>query len=88
MAETKLSYNRAVTLKLTLKASFPVVTVGKESAYQCRRHKRCGFYRWVDKIPGVGNGKPFQYCLENSTDKGGWQVTGRGVPKSQTRRSN
>ena len=26
-------------------------TNGKEPTYQCRRHKRCGFYPWVRKIP-------------------------------------
>ena len=26
-------------------------TSGKEPAYQCRRHKRCGFDFWVEKIP-------------------------------------
>ena len=25
--------------------------MGKESACQCRRHKRCGFYPWVGKTP-------------------------------------
>ena len=30
---------------------FPRGTSGKESAYQCRRLKRCGFYPWVRKIP-------------------------------------
>ena len=24
---------------------------GKEPTCQCRRHKRCGFYPWVGKIP-------------------------------------
>ena len=24
---------------------------GKESTWQCRRHKRCGFNSWVGKIP-------------------------------------
>ena len=24
---------------------------GKEPACQCRRHKKCGFNPWVDKIP-------------------------------------
>ena len=27
------------------------VASGKESACQCRRHKRCGFDPWVWKIP-------------------------------------
>ena len=30
---------------------FPGGTSGKESACQCRRHKRCGFDPWVGKIP-------------------------------------
>ena len=38
-----------------------------------------------ERPPGEGNGNPLQYsCLENSTDKGAWQVTVRGVAKSQT----
>ena len=29
-----------------------------------------GFYPWVSKIPGGGNGKPLQYsCLGNPIDK-------------------
>ena len=42
-------------------------------------------------IPGLGrsskegNGYPLQYsCLENSVDRGAWQATVHGVPKSQT----
>ena len=34
---------------------------------------------------GVGNGNPPQYsCLDNSMDRGTWQVTVHGVVKSQT----
>jgi len=34
---------------------------------------------------GKGNGYPLQYpCLENSMDKGAWQVTVHGVAKSYT----
>ena len=29
----------------------PGGAVGKESACQCRRHKRCGFNPWIGKIP-------------------------------------
>ena len=29
----------------------PRGTSGKEPAYQCRKHKRCGFDPWVGKIP-------------------------------------
>ena len=46
---------------------------GKESTCQCRR---CSFDPWDWKIPGVGNGNPFQYsCLENSMDKEAWRAT-------------
>ena len=31
--------------------SFPGITSGKESACQCRKHKRHGFNPWVGKIP-------------------------------------
>ena len=38
---------------------------------------------------GEGNGNPLQYsCLENPMDKGAWQATVHGVPKSQTRLSD
>ena len=36
------------------------------------------------RSPGGGNGNPFQYCLENSIDKGAWWATVHGVTKSQT----
>ena len=31
---------------------------GKEPICQCRRHKRCGFYPWVGKIPWRRTWKP------------------------------
>ena len=34
---------------------------------------------------GGGNGNPLQYsCLENPMDRGAWQATVHGVPKSWT----
>jgi len=45
----------------------------------------------VKSLPGLGsslgegNGNPLQYpCLENSKDRGAWQVTVHGVAKSWT----
>ena len=36
------------------------------------------------KVPGEGNGNPFQYsCLENPMDRGAWWATVHGVAKSQ-----
>ena len=67
---------------------FPGGTGGRESAYQCRRHKRCQFNPWVGKIPWrrAWAGNPLQYsCLENPTDRGAWWATVHGVTKSWTR---
>ena len=62
---------------------------GKESTYQCRRRKRCGFSLWVEKIPWGRSGNPLQYsCLENSMDRGAWQTTVHGVTKSRTQLSD
>jgi len=48
---------------------------GKKLACQCRRHKRCRFNPWSDKICGEGNGNPLRYfCLENSMDR--WALVG------------
>ena len=41
------------------------------------------------RSPGVGNSNPLQYsCLENSTDRGVWWATVRGVAKTRTRLSD
>ena len=43
----------------------------KESTYQCKRHKRCGFNPWLGRSPGRGHGNPLHYsCLENPNGKG------------------
>ena len=42
---------------------FPVDASGKESAHQCRRHKRCGFDSWVGKIPWRRKWQPTQLFL-------------------------
>ena len=42
-----------------------------------------------ERSPGEGNDNPLQYsCLENSTDRGGWQATIHGAIKSWTRLSD
>ena len=52
---------------------FPGGSGSKESVYQGRRHKRCGFDPWVGKIPWRRHGNPLQYsCLENRRDRGAW----------------
>ena len=43
----------------------------------------------LGRPPGEGNGNPLQYpCLENSMDRGAWQVTIYGIAKSQIRLSD
>ena len=60
----------------------------KESACQCRRHKRCVFNFWSGPAPGEGNGYIFQYsCLENFMDRGALWAIVHGSTKSQTRLS-
>ena len=40
-----------LALPLPSSTCFPRGASGKEPACQCRRHKRSGFYPWVEKIP-------------------------------------
>ena len=62
---------------------FPGGSDGKESA--CNTGNP-GSIPGLGRYPGEGNGCPLQYsCLENSKDRGAWQVTVHGVTKSQTR---
>ena len=68
------------------KAIFEIkdVSLGKESAWQCRRHR--GSIPESGRSPGVGNGSPLQYsCLKNPMDRGAWRATVHGVTKNQTR---
>ena len=53
-----------------------------EDRVSSRRHR---FDPWVRKIPGEGNGNPFQYsCLGNPMGRGTWWATIHGITKSQT----
>ena len=59
-----------------------VAQMVKESA---RNAGDSGSIPELERVPEEGNGKPFQYSrLENSMDRGAWQVTVHGVAKSQT----
>ena len=53
----------------------------KESACQSKA-RDSGSIPEMERSPGVGNGNLLQYsCLENSTDRGGWQAIVHGVTK-------
>jgi len=52
---------------------------GEESTCHFGRHR---FDPWARKIPGEGNGNPFQYsCLGNPMDRGVWRATVHAVTK-------
>ena len=56
---------------------------GKESAYQCRRCKRCGFDLSVGKIAWRRAWQPLQYSCQNSMDREAWWAIVHEVTKSQ-----
>ena len=54
----------------------PGGTVGKESSYQCRRHKRPGFDIWFRKIPWSRKWQPTPVFLPRKLmDRGAWWAT-------------
>ena len=68
------------------KWDFPGGSDGKESA--CNAGDP-GLIPGLSRSPGEGSGYPLQYsCLENSMDRGAWQVAVHGVKNSWTQLSN
>ena len=60
---------------------FPGGSVSKESACSIGEP---GSIPALGRSPGEGNDNPLHYsCLENSMDRGAWQVTVHGVATSQ-----
>ena len=53
---------------------------GKETVYQCKRHKRCGFDPWVGKIPCKTEWQPTPVFLPGESpwteEPGGLQFKG------------
>ena len=71
-----------VLMMSSLFMGFPAGTVGKETACQCRGHKkwkrqkRCRFDPCIGKIPWRKAWNPFQYsCLPNPMVRGPWRAT-------------
>ena len=55
---------------------------GKESARQCRRHRRHGFDPWVGKTPWSRKWNPVWYsCLGIAMNRAAWRATVHGVAK-------
>ena len=72
-----------VFLNLNFLVGFPVGLVIKNPPASAEDP---GLIPGLERSPGVGNGKPFQYsCLKNPLDRGVWQAIVHGVTKSQTR---
>ena len=64
---------------------FPDGSAGEESACNAGDTEDAGLIPGLGRSPGGGNGNPLWYsCLENSMDRGAWQVTVHGVAKSWT----
>ena len=58
---------------------------GKESACQCRRHRRCKFGPWVRETLWIKKWHPLQdSCLKMLMDRGTWQAPVHGVSESWT----
>jgi len=58
---------------------------GKESACNTGDTGNADLIPGSGRFPGEENGNPLQYpCLENSTDRGAWWATVRGVAESHT----
>ena len=61
---------------------FPGVSVAKNPPANTGDIGDTSLTPGLGRSPGGGNGNPLQYsCLENSMDKGAWQVTIHGVTK-------
>ena len=71
--QTKQKPERVGLISRHLGIRFPGWLSGKESTCQCSKHRRPGFYSWVETIPGGGTDKPIppvQYsCLKNPKDR-------------------
>ena len=66
--------------------SFPGGISGKESTFQCKRHKRHGFNPWVRKIPLEEGMATHSSILvwEIPMDRGAWWATVHSIAKSWT----
>ena len=65
--------------------SFQRAASGKEPACNAGDARDVSSIHESERSPGGENGNPLQYyCLENSMDRGAWQITVHRAAKSQT----
>ena len=64
---------------------FPIGSVVENPPANTGNAGDVGSIHGSGRSPGIGNGNPLQYsCLGNPMNRGAWQATIHGVPKSQT----
>ena len=86
--QTKQEPERVGLISRHLGIRFPRWLSGKESTCQCSKHRRPGFYSWVETIPWRRNWQTSSsspaFLPEKSQgqDRGTWQATVHGVAKS------
>ena len=74
---TTQAHRGNATILSGFRMGFPGGSVVKNLLVNAGVARDAGFIR---KIPGGGNGNPFQYsCLENSMDRGAWQAAVHSV---------
>ena len=72
-----------------LSSSFNIHAGGSEVKASDSNTGDLGSIPGSGRSPVEGNGNPLQYsCLKNLMERGAWQATVHGVPKSQTRLSD
>ena len=78
-------------LKITFNEKYhwasQVAVVVKNLPVNARDVRDAGLIPESGRSPGIGNDNPFQYCLENSMDRGAWWDTVHGAAKSWTQLS-
>ena len=84
---TYITLLQALSNRLSIRTSlgFPGGPSSKESAYRCRRHKRCGFDSCVGKIPWRRKWQPTPVSLPGKCyGRGAWWATVHAAAKSWT----
>ena len=78
-----LSVRLSPRYRVKEKQGFPGDTVVKNLPANAGDARDVGLILGLGRTHGVGNGNPLQYfCMENSMDRGAWQVTVSRFTKS------
>ena len=85
MSAVGLSYVASIMPRYFPPMGFPAGSVVKNPPVNAVDTGDVGLVLGSGRSPGGGNGNPLQYsCLENSTNRGAWQATVRGLAQSWT----